>query len=452
VPTGFVLASTCVTPNGPSADVYARRRAAVLERLDRAALFLPGAPETVYSNDVHYPYRPDSYVRYLTGFEEPACVLLARTGCEYDGFTLFVRPRDPLAEIWTGERVGVESACADYGADRAFPLSEAYEKLEKALARADRFYVGHSRDASDNQRLYEIVHRVNRTRPRAGGAAIVASEAGALLDEMRMRKDAAEAGLMRRACSISAEAHRRVMETLRPGMHEYEIQALVEYEFRVRGCAGPAYGTIVAGGTNATVLHYVRNDRVLADGELLLLDAGGEYGGYSADITRTMPIGPRFSAAQRAIYGVVLAAQAKAIETITPTVTHEQVHKAAIRELATGMMELGLLSGSVDEAIETEAYKRFFMHGTGHWLGMDVHDVGSYRDGEASRTLHPGFVTTVEPGLYVRPDAEVPAEYRGIGVRIEDDVLVTETGCEVLTCDVPKDPREVETLRARAFA
>ena len=447
-----MLASIRVTPNGPSPDVYARRRAALLEGLDRAVLFLPGAPETIYSNDVHYPYRPDSYVRYLTGIEEPACLLLSRTGCEHDGFALFVRPRDPLAETWTGERTGVEGARAVYGADHAFPLGETYEKLEKSLARAERFYFGHARAASDNQRVYEIVHRVNSARPRAGGAAIVASEAGALLDEMRMRKDAAEIALLQRACSISAAAHRRVMETLRPGMHEYEIQALVEYEFRVRGCAGPAYGTIAAGGASATVLHYVRNDRVLANGELLLLDAGGEYGGYSADITRTMPIGRSFSPAHRAIYDIVLAAQSKAIEAISPAVTHEHVHKMAVRELATGMIDLGLLSGSVDEAVETEAYKRFFMHGTGHWLGMDVHDVGSYRDGDTSRTLQPGFVTTVEPGLYVRPDAEVAPELRGIGVRIEDDVLVTETGCEVLTAEVPKDPAEIEALRMHAFA
>ena len=441
-----------VTPNGPSPDVYARRRAALLERLDRAVLFLPGAPETIYSNDVHYPYRPDTYVRYLTGIEEPACVLLARTGSELDGFTLFVKPRDPLAETWTGERTGIEGARAVYGADHAFHLGETHEKLEKALARAEHFYFGHSRDASDNQRVYEIVHRVNCGRPRAGGAAIVTSEAGAVLDEMRMRKDGDEIALLRRACSITAAAHRRVMETLRPGMHEYEIQALAEYEFRVHGCAGPAYGTIAAGGANATVLHYVRNDRPLADGELLLLDAGGEYGGYSADVTRTMPIAATFSRAHRAIYDIVLAAQMKAIETISPAVTHEHVHKTAVRELTAGMIELGLLTGAIDEAIETEAYKRFFMHGTGHWLGMDVHDVGSYRDGETSRTLQPGFVTTVEPGLYVRPDAEVAPEYRGIGVRIEDDVVVTEMGCDVLTSDVPKNPAEIEALRARAFA
>jgi Xaa-Pro aminopeptidase len=441
-----------VTPNGPSPDVYVRRRAALLERLDRAVLFLPGAPETVYSNDVHYPYRPDSYVRYLTGLEEPACLMLARTGSEFDGFTLFVRPRDPLAETWTGERTGVEGARAVYGADHAFPLGERHEKLEKSLARAERFYFGHSRDVSDNERVYEIVHRVNNGRPRAGGSAIITSEAGAVLDEMRMRKDSDEIALLQRACAVTAAAHRRVMETLRPGMHEYEIQALVEYEFRVRGCAGPAYGTIAAGGASATILHYVRNNRRLEDGELLLLDAGGEYGGYSADVTRTMPIGRTFSPAHRAIYDIVLAAQSKAIETISPAVTHEYVHKTAVRELASGLIDLRLLSGSIDEVVESEAYKRFFMHGTGHWLGMDVHDVGSYREADTSRTLQPGFVTTVEPGLYIQPDAEVAPEYRGIGVRIEDDVLVTETGCEVLTAEAPKAPAEIEALRARAFA
>jgi Xaa-Pro aminopeptidase len=445
-----MVASTGVTPNGPSPDVYARRRAAVLDQLERAVLFLPGAPETIYSNDVHYPYRPDSYVRYLTGLEEPGALILARTGGDSDGYSLFVRPRDPQAETWTGERTGVEGAQAVYGADRAFPLDALLTQLEKSLARAERFYFAHARDTALNQKVFEVVHRVNCARPRGGGRPLVTSEAGAVLDEMRLRKSVEEIALLRRACSISASAHRRVMERVRPDMHEYEVQAIVEHEFRVQGCSGPAYGTIAAGGANATVLHYVRNDRVLRDGELLLLDAGGEYGGYAADITRTMPVGSSWSWPQREIYDIVLGAQLAAIAAVSPEVTHEHVHKTAVRELVAGMIRIGLLRGTTDEVMADESYKRFYMHGTGHWLGMDVHDVGSYREGEASRTLQPGFVTTVEPGIYVRADADVPDEYRGIGVRIEDDVVVTGDSCEILTADVPKDAAEIEALRRHA--
>jgi len=439
-----------VTLNGPSKGAYARRRDAVLARLDRAVLFVPGAPEAVYSNDVHYPYRPDSYVRYLSGFEEPANLVLARTGAETDGFTLFVRPRDPQAETWTGARAGVEGARERFGADGAFTLEETFAVLEKALGRAATLFVVYSRDRAVNERVAELVHRINAGRPRAGGDPILVTEASAILDEMRLFKSDEEIAVLRKACSIAGHAHRQIMETLRPGMHEYEVQASVEYAFRAGGCAGPAYGTIAAGGANATVLHYVRNDQPLADGELLLLDAGGEFGGYCADVTRTMPVGRTWSRAQAAVYDLVLAAQLKAIETISPGVTHEEVHKTALRVLVDGMIALGLLHGSVDECIESEAYKAYYMHGTGHWLGMDVHDVGSYREGESSRRLQPGIVTTVEPGLYVRNDADAPEEYRGIGVRIEDDVVVTDTGREVLTSDAPKQRAEIEALRARA--
>jgi Xaa-Pro aminopeptidase len=438
--------------DAPPMEVFARRREKALAQLDGAVLFLPGAPEAVYSNDVHYPYRPDSYVRYLSGFEEPGALLLSRTGGDEDGFTLFVRPRDAAAETWTGVRAGVEGARSVHRADFAHPLDDLYIVLEKRLARAQRLLFGYSRDRAVNEKVLEIVRRVDNTRQRGGGAPLVLTEAGALLDEMRLVKSPEEITLLKKACRVSADAHCRAMETVLPGQREYEVQALVEFGFRLGGCAGPAYGTIAAGGVNATVLHYVENDKKLDDGELLLLDAGGELGGYCADITRTMPVGRTYSKAQAAVYDVVLAAQKAAVAAVRPNVTHEEVHKTALRVLVEGMIDLGLLSGSIDECIDSERYKSYYMHGTGHWLGMDVHDVGSYRDGESSRSLEPGIVLTVEPGIYVRADAEAPAELRGLGIRIEDDVLVTEGEPDVLTAGVPKERREIEFLRAKAFA
>jgi Xaa-Pro aminopeptidase len=279
---------------------------------------------------------------------------------------------------------------------------------------------------------------------------LLVTEASALLDDMRLHKGPEEIELLRRACRISAHAHARLLECLQPGMHEYQVQAAIEYEFRNEGCAGPAYGTIAAGGVNAVVLHYTRNDRRLEDGELLLVDAGGEYGGYCADITRTSPVGQDYSPSQAALYDVVLAAQQAAIETVRPGARYLDIHQAAVRVITRGLLDLRLLEGTVDECIESSAYTRFYMHRTGHWLGMDVHDVGSYKAGGESRALEPSMVLTVEPGIYVAEDANVPEKYRGIGIRIEDDVLVTEDGREVLTEDAPKVRTEVARLRRRA--
>jgi Xaa-Pro aminopeptidase len=417
----------------------------------KTVLFIPGAPETIYSNDVHHRYRPASNIRYLCGFDEPAALLVDACGGEADGFTLFVQPRDPAAETWTGRRAGVEGACADYDADHAYPLSEVYEVLERHLRKADILYYAHSRDRSINERITDLVHRVNLLRPRTGGTPIVVTDASVLLDDMRLRKNEDEIRILRSACRISAGAHRRAYERARPGMYEYQVEALIEQAMRHDGCAGPAYGTIVASGANATVLHYTRNDRRLEDGDLLLIDAGGEYGGYCADITRTVPVGAAFSPAQAEIYDAVLAAQKAAIHAVAPGVRHDEIHRTALRSLVESLIASGLLQGSVDESIQSEAYKTFYMHNTSHWLGMDVHDVGSYREGDAGRTLEPGMVLTVEPGIYIREDAQVPERYRGIGIRIEDDVLVTPMGHEVLTADLAKDRRDIEGLRRRAF-
>jgi Xaa-Pro aminopeptidase len=441
-----------VTLHGPSREAFAARRAAVREALPGAVLFLPESPEAVYANDVHYAYRPDTNVRYLSGFEEPCALLLSNHGKEEDGFTLCVRPRDDRSETWTGRRAGLEGARDTYGADHAFPIDETYAVLLRALRRADRLYYAHSRDPLVNQKILEVVHEANAERPRRGGDPLVVSEASALLAEFRLRKRPEEIDRMREAGRVSAAAHMRLMETLRPGFTEYQAQALLEYEFRFGGCTGPAYGSICAGGAGATVLHYTSNDRTLRDGELLLVDAAGEYGGYCADITRTFPVGKTYTKGQAALYDIVLAAQKASIEAVRPGVAIEAVHRTSLEVLVDGLIELGLLTGSRDECIEKTAYTPYYMHNTSHWLGMDVHDAGSYRTNGASRALEPGMVLTVEPGLYVRADAEADPALRGIGIRIEDDVLVTDSGCEVLTSDVVKERADIEKIRTRALS
>ncbi|HXC51210.1 MAG TPA: aminopeptidase P N-terminal domain-containing protein [Candidatus Limnocylindrales bacterium] len=441
-----------MTLHGPPPKAFAERRAAVRAALDGAVLFLPETPEAVYANDVHYTYRPDTNVRYLSGFEEPCALLLSNHGKEEDGFTLCVRARDEKSETWTGKRAGVEGARETYGADHAFPIEETWAVLLRQLRRADRLFYAHSRDPHVNQRVLELVHEANAERPRRGGDPIVVSEATALLAEFRLHKRPEEIDRMREAGRISAAAHMRLMETLRPGQTEYQAQALLEYEFRYGGCTGPAYGSICAGGANATVLHYTSNDRALADGELLLVDAAGEYGGYCADITRTFPVGASFSAGQAELYDIALAAQEASIEAVRPGIAIEEVHRTALRVLVEGLISIGLLTGTVDECIERNAYTPFYMHNTSHWLGMDVHDAGSYRTSGSSRVLEEGMVLTVEPGLYVRSDLLVDEKFRGVGIRIEDDILVTAGGREIMTSDVIKGRGEIEKIRKRALA
>ncbi len=438
-----------MTLNGPALNVLAGRRAAVLGALreTRAVLVLPAVAESVYSADVHYPYRTGSNIRYLTGFEEPAAVILSASGHE-DGFTLLVNPRDPVAETWTGRRAGIEGALKDYAADYAYPLERFEDVVQKHLAGADRLYYGYGTSAACDRVIPELVHRANALRPRGGGSPIQMVDAGTILDEMRLFKADEEITIMRRACEISSDAHVRLMEQIRPGMNEYQAEALIEHAFRDAGCAGPAYGTIAAGGANATVLHYTSNDRELDNGALFLVDAGGEYGGYCADITRTFPIGKSFTPAQARVYDIVLDAQKAAIAQVKPGSTHQDVHMTAIRVLSEGLIDLGLIDSGIDECIETESYKTYYMHGTSHWLGMDVHDVGSYKPDADSRRLAAGIVLTVEPGLYIGEDADAPEELRGIGIRIEDDVLVTASGHEVLTSTCPKERAELEALRA----
>jgi len=388
---------------------------------------IASAPEAVRSNDTHYRYRQDSDFYYLTGFDEPEAVAVVRPAHEEHRYVLFVRPRDPERETWEGRRAGVEGARALHGADAAYPLAEFKEKLAGLLDGARNVYYRLGANPELDELLVKQLTAM-RARGRQFRAPDSITDPGAILGEMRLVKSPAEIELMQRAADIAAEAHVEAMRAARPGVWEYEIEALIEYVFRRRGASAPAYTSIVGGGANVTVLHYVTNDAQLRDGDLLLIDAGAEYQTYASDITRTFPVNGRFTDAQREIYSVVLDVQ----------------------EACIGMVRLGLLAGEVEKLIEGKEYKKFFMHGIGHYLGMDVHDVGLYRVDGRPRPLESGFVVTVEPGLYVAADAEgVPDRFRGVGVRIEDDVLVTSEGHRVLTAGVPKRIDEIEALMAR---
>jgi Xaa-Pro aminopeptidase len=432
------------------AALLAARRARIMERMEGGAMLLAAAPERQRTADILYPYRQDSDFGYVTGFPEPEAVcVLAPDAAER--FVLFVRPRDPERELWIGTRAGVEGAVEQYGADAAFPLDELDKVLPRFLEKAPHVYHTVLRDDPLAARLLTVIRRAQEARPRTGTGPGAIREPGDILHEMRLRKEPAELAWMREAIAIACEAHREAMRSARPGMHEYEIEALIDFTFRRRGATGPAYPSIVAAGKNATVLHYIDNDRPLGADELLLIDAGAERAGYCADVTRTFPTGRRYGPAQRDLYEAVLAAQLAAIAAVAPGTTLEAVHTIALRVLAEALIAQGILAGSVDEVIEKGTYRRFYMHRTSHWLGRDVHDVGNYaRDGKP-RPLEPGMVLTVEPGLYI-PAAgdDVPAAFRGIGIRIEDDVLVTADGHEVLSAAAPKQVAEVEALRAGA--
>jgi len=430
--------------------LFAARRARIAERMDGGVMLLAAAPERPRTADILYPYRQDSDFAYVTGFLEPdaVCVLAPEAA---EKFVLFVRPRDPEREIWIGSRAGVEGAVEEYGADAAFPIDELEKTLPRFLEKAPHAYHTVLREDPLAGRLLALIRRAQEARPRTGTGPTAIREPGDILHEMRLRKEPVELDAMRDAIAIACEAHREAMRSARPGMYEYEIEALVDFTFRRRGASGPAYPSIVATGRNATVLHYTDNDRRLGPNELLLIDAGAERAGYCADVTRTFPTGARYTPAQRDLYEAVLAAQLAAIAAVRPGTTLEAVHTVALRVLVEALIAHGILAGPVDEAIEKGTYRRFYMHRTSHWLGRDVHDVGRYAEGGAPRPLEPGMVLTVEPGLYIPANVEdVPAPFRGIGIRIEDDVLVTADGREVLSAAAPKQVDEVEALRTEA--
>jgi len=410
---------------------------------------IPSAREATRSNDTHYRFRQDSDFFYLTGFEEPNAIAVINPS-QSPKYTLFVRPRDPEREIWDGRRAGVEGARQDFGADESFPIAEFDEKLNDILDGAERLYyrLGVNSDLDDTIiRQIARMRAVNR-KPIHPPQTII--DPATIVHELRVLKSPEEIEIMQRAADIAAEAHVEAMKAVRPGMNEYEVEALIERVFRERGAAAPAYTSIVGAGPNATVLHYINNDGQLRDGDLLLVDAGAEYKGYASDITRTYPINGRFTKAQREIYELVLKAQKACVEMVRPGVTHDQLKQHSIQVLTEGMVELGLLKGDPEELIKEKKHEQFYMHGLGHMLGIDVHDVGLYYHGKESRALEPGVVMTVEPGIYVSVDTKgIPEQYLGIGVRIEDDVLCTQNGPRVLTTKVPKEADEIEQLMVR---
>ncbi len=425
--------------------VYRRRREALGRALQSGIAVLPTAPERVRNRDSHFPYRFDSHFYYLTGFTEPEAVLVVVAGPK-PRTVLFCREKNEEREIWDGFRYGPDAARERFGFDEAHPIEDLDELLPTLLEGQPALFYPVGADAEWDARTIGWLNAV-RAKARAGVAAPGRIEdVRTLVDEMRLVKDAHEAALMRRSARIAAGAHRRAMQATRPGRFEYEIEAELGYEFRRSGAQFPSYTPIVAGGANACILHYVANDEPLAGGDLLLIDAGCELDGYASDITRTFPVDGKFSAAQREVYDVVLAAQLAAIATVRPGATWNAPHDAAVRVLAEGLLDLKLLRGSLDQALEKETYKRFYMHRTGHWLGLDVHDAGEYKRDGQWRVLAPGMALTVEPGLYIRAADDVPERFRNIGIRIEDDVLVTASGCEVLTAEAPKAPADIEAL------
>ena len=419
----------------------AERRRRFQSQLGEGVALVAGARARMRSHDTDYPFRQDSDLWYLTGFEQPEAIAVFTQS----RFTFFVQPRDPLLETWNGRRPGTEGAVARYGADEAHPIGELAAKLPGLLENRPRLWHSFGRDrALDDMVVAALADVRGRARRGVSAPSEIVSPHD-VIHEMRIRKSEGELEIMRAASGISAEAHHCAAHLCRPGVREYELEAELLRVFRRGGGAGPAYNPIVGAGDNATILHYVENRDALAEGQLVLIDAGVELHGYASDVTRTYPVGGRFTGAARDVYQAVLDAQAAAFRAVVPGVTLPAIHAAALRQLVLGLVALGALSGDVDELIKTEAYKPFYMHSTGHLLGLDVHDVGNYYQDGKPRPLEPGMCFTIEPGLYFSStEPKSPAHLRGIGVRIEDDVVITSTGCENLTAAIPREIADVE--------
>jgi Xaa-Pro aminopeptidase len=432
-----------------TAAEYARRRRRLMEMAgEDAILVIPAAPERIRSNDTHHPYRQDSDFWYLTGFAEPEAVLVLVPGRGAGQTLMFCRERDPERESWDGPRAGPEGVVERYGMDDAYPWSDMEEILPRLIEGRSRVFFHFGRDAEFDLKLIGWVKRVRAQLRGSSTSPHEFQEIGHLLHELRLYKSAAELAVMRHACAVGIEAHVAAIRATRPACFEYEIEAELLYRFRRHG-AVPSYSPIVAAGDNACVLHYRNNDARIADGDLLLIDAGAEVQGYASDITRTFPANGSYSPAQRAIHDLVLEAQLAAIAVVKPGASWIAPHQAAVETLTDGLLRLGLLKGTLKQNLKDESYRRFYPHKTGHWLGLDVHDVGDYRIDNEFRMLEPSMVFTIEPGLYVRPDDKTVApRWRGIGVRIEDDVVVTRSGCEVLSQALPKHSEELEALMA----
>jgi len=465
---------------------FAERRLRFAAALGEAIAIIPGAGEVRRNADVHHEFRQNSDFYFLSGFDEPDAVAVINPADPKERYVLFVRPRDREMEVWNGRRAGVEGAVATYGADAAYPIDRLDERLRECLIDRPAVYYRLG-NAEFDARISRLIVELRAARARGFPAPVRIEDPGPILHELRLRRAPAELARQRRACAISRDAHAEAMRYARPGLYEYQVQAALEFVFRSRGSPRNGYPSIVASGPNACILHYSENTRRMEDGDLVLLDAGCEWGYHSADITRTFPVNGRFTGPQRAVYDVVLRAQAAGIAAARPGNRYQAIHEAARRVIAEGLGALGLLPRGLEESLAMHHYREFYMHGTGHWLGMDVHDVGDYRIDRESRLLEPGMVVTVEPGLYVDPEREtatfhlreysedemwerrlrlgmtaakkledeekakaekivhpIPPEFRSIGVRIEDDVLITADGCEVLTAGTPKTVEEVE--------
>jgi Xaa-Pro aminopeptidase len=423
---------------------FKARRDRALARLGPGALVFFSAPFALRNNDVEHEWRQHSDFHFLTGFDEPESVAVIRNDPS-PRFVLFVRPRDPEREVWDGPRAGVEGAVSDFGADEAHPIGELGAKLPSLFENVSTLCYELGRERSNDDKVLEAIENVRRRARRGIGYPRAIVDPAGVLHELRLKKEPDELALMRRAAEITEKGHREVMKKTQPGMFEYEAEAVLRAVFRTNGAERHAYPPIVASGANSTILHYRKNDRRMLDGDLLLVDAGSEYGYYASDVTRTFPVNGRFSAPQRAVYDIVLAAELEAIRAVKVGASIEDVHAVAVRIVTQGLIDLGVIQGPLDQAIQEERHKPWFMHRTSHWLGMDVHDVGGYHLGGASRSLEPGMVLTVEPGLYFgAADERVPGELRGIGIRIEDDVAVTDGAPLVLTESIPKRIDDIE--------
>ena len=429
---------------------FARRRKALMAAMEPNSIaIVPSAKEKVRSRDTLYPFRQDSDFLYLSGFEEPESVLVFIPGREHGEFVIFCRERDREREIWDGYRAGQEGAVKKFGADDAFPINDIDDILPGLIEGRERVYYAMGREPEFDKQVMEWINRI-RSNVRSGS-----SPPGEFVDldhlvhDMRLYKSTAEQRVMQRSAEIAAAAHCKAMKLCKPGMFEYQLEAAILSDFANEGARNPAYSSIVGSGANACILHYIENNAQIKDGDLVLIDAGCEYQSYASDITRTFPANGKFSPEQKALYDIVLDAQYAAIEQVRPGNHWNAPHDASVTVITEGLVALGLLKGRVNKLIEKQAYKDFYMHRIGHWLGMDVHDVGDYKIHGQWRILEPGMVMTVEPGIYVAPDnKKVPAKWRGIGIRIEDDVLVTKDGCDVLTKDVPKTVKDIEFLMA----
>ncbi|MEX3241080.1 Xaa-Pro aminopeptidase [Serratia quinivorans] len=432
-------------------EFNSRRQALLAKMAPASAAIIFSAPEATRSADTEYPYRQNSDFWYLTGFNEPEAVLiLVKSDETHNHSVLFNRVRDLAAETWFGRRLGQDAAPAKLSVDRALPFNEINDQLPLLLNGLDVVYHAQGQYAYADKIVFDALDKLRKGFRQNLQAPATLTDWRPWLHEMRLFKSSEEMVIMRRAGEISALAHTRAMEKCRPGMFEYQLEAEIHHEFTRLGARSPSYNTIVGGGDNACILHYTENESELRDGDLVLIDAGCEFKGYAGDITRTFPVNGKFSQPQRAVYDIVLASLTRALEMFKPGISIRVVNDEVVRIMITGMVELGILKGEVEQLIAEQAHRPFYMHGLGHWLGLDVHDVGHYGTPDRDRTLEPGMVLTVEPGLYIAPDADVPEQYRGMGIRIEDDILITATGIENLTAGVVKEADAIEALMAAA--